>query len=109
MPAIAGAALCLSSCEVAGPGYVASTGVVSTDFALSYGNGYGGMGYYYGPPGLAYYDRGPNISFYRTRYLVPQTHWSHWHGDRRYYYGPGRDRDHDGIPNRFDRHPGRRY
>ena len=107
------AALALTGCEVpGGPTYVESgpaVSSVSTDFVLSYGNGYSGPGYYYGPPGLTYYRRTPGVYYYRSREGVPGHYWGRWHGDRRHYGGPGgayRDHDHDGVPNRYDRRPG---
>lgn len=36
-------------------------------FSLSFGNGYAGRGYYYGPPNTSYYDRQPGVTYYRTR------------------------------------------
>jgi hypothetical protein len=128
VPAAAG--LLLTSCEVpdVDTGY-ATGGTVSTDFVLSYGNGWSGPGYYYGPPGLSYYRHTPGVYYYRSREVVPSNYWGRWHGDRRYYGGPARnwdhdhdgrhgggrsggyDRDHDGIPNRYDNRPNypRRY
>jgi hypothetical protein len=62
---------------------------------------------------------------------VPRSYWSHWHGDRRYYWeghgqggsghydnrrrdydrdGSGRrDYDRDGVPNQWDRRPNNPY
>src|SRR5688572_26189495 len=80
--------LALVGCE--GPGGMVDSApvVVSSDFALSYGNGYGGPGYYYGPPGRGYYARGAGVQYYQTRNHVPSHYWGQWHGDRRYYGGP---------------------
>jgi hypothetical protein len=104
--------MALTGCEVPGAAVYAGGTTVSTDFALSYGNGYSGPGYYYGPLGLSYYRSGPGVYFYRTRQVVPSHYWARWHGDRRYYGGPARswgDSDHDGVPNRWDRRPGNPY
>ncbi len=39
-----------------------------TTFRLSFGNGYRGRGYYYGPPGLSYYYESPGV------YFMPRTY-----------------------------------
>lgn len=36
-------------------------------FSLSFGSGYAGRGYYYGPPGASYYYRQPGVTYYRSR------------------------------------------
>ena len=46
-----------------------------TSFALSFGTGYAGPGYYYGPPGAAYYYERPYVRYYRNRYDVPRSYW----------------------------------
>jgi hypothetical protein len=47
---------------------------------------------------------------HRPGYYYEPARWSH-RGDRYYYSRPGwrRDRDGDGVPNRFDRAPGNPY
>jgi hypothetical protein len=40
-------------------------------FTISFGTGYAGRGYYYGPPGAAYYYERPDVRYYRTRAHVP--------------------------------------
>lgn len=114
-PLAAAAALCLSSCEVAGPGAYYSGAAysagptVSSDLVLTYTSGYAGTGYYYGPRGYNYHHRGPGVYYYRTREVVPNTYWTHWHGDSRYYGGPARrydrryDHDHDNDGHRDGR------
>ena len=86
LPALAGAALTLSSCVVTDPGYGYGGSAVVTDFGLTYGSGYAGSGYYYGPRNLRYYNSGPGVHYYRSRSHVPQQHWQHYHGHRN--YGP---------------------
>jgi hypothetical protein len=51
---------------------------------LTFGTGYAGRGYYYGPPGVPYYYQRPGVVFYRDRYSVPARYWS---GQHRPYYG----------------------
>ena len=67
------------------PAYVAPP-VVQYEQPVYYSNGYYGNGVNY------VYERG-----YRQ----------HWRHDHR--FGPYGDRDHDGVPNRFDRAPGNPY
>lgn len=38
-----------------------------SSFSLSFGSGYAGRGYYYGPPGVSYYSRQPGVTYYRSR------------------------------------------
>lgn len=38
-----------------------------SSFSLSFGSGYAGHGYYYGPSNSSYYYRQPGVSYYRTR------------------------------------------
>lgn len=47
-----------------------------TSFSLTFGNGYAGQGYYYGPPGVPYYYSRPGVRYYRSWYLAPRTYWS---------------------------------
>lgn len=79
LPVLAGIALSLSGCIITDTGYYGGP-VVSTDFALSYGNGYRGHGYYYGPPNLGYYGHGPGIIYYESRAHVPRHHWQNYRG-----------------------------
>jgi len=46
-------------------------------FGLTFGTGYAGRGYYYGPPNSAYYYERPDVIFYATRSLVPREYYSH--------------------------------
>ncbi len=43
-------------------------------YALCYGDGYNGRGYYYGPRGASYYYEIPGVVFYRERGLVPREY-----------------------------------
>ncbi|MES2708174.1 MAG: peptidoglycan-binding domain-containing protein [Verrucomicrobiota bacterium] len=56
-----------------------------SSFTLSFGNGYAGQGYYYGPPQTSYYYQRPGVSYYRTRAAVPQVYLS----SPGYYASPG--------------------
>lgn len=56
-----------------------------SSFSLSFGSGYAGRGYYYGPPRAAYYYQRPGVVYYRTREAVPRTYWS----SPGYYASPG--------------------
>ena len=38
-----------------------------SSFTLSFGSGYAGRGYYYGPSNSSYYYRQPGVSYYRSR------------------------------------------
>jgi len=55
----------------------------------------------YVQPQSVYYDRG----YYGRGYY--ERDYRHWRHDRR--HGAYGDRDHDGVPNRFDRAPGNPY
>jgi hypothetical protein len=69
-------------------------------FTLSFGTGYAGRGYYYGPPHSAYYYERPEVRYYATRGAAPREYYSR--GDnhssgaavqqalarRGYYHGP---------------------
>lgn len=77
-----------------------------SSFTVTFGTGYLGRGYYYGPPGAAYYYDAPGVVYYRTRSAVPRAYWNdyydgdrsvHWSLEARvqralsrrgYYYGP---------------------
>lgn len=48
-------------------------------FTLSFGNGYRGQGYYYGPPNSPYYYERPDVNYYSNREAAP----------REYYENPG--------------------
>lgn len=43
-------------------------------FGLSFGTGYRGRGYYYGPPGVPYYYQAPGVIFYSSRASVPSRY-----------------------------------
>lgn len=47
-----------------------------SSFTLSFGSGYAGNGYYYGPPNAAYYYERPGVTYYRTRAVVPREYYS---------------------------------
>jgi hypothetical protein len=53
----------------------------STSFTLSFGTGYAGRGYYYGPPNSSYYYQRPGVYFYRSWDRVPRSY-------RGYSYAP---------------------
>lgn len=74
-----------------------------SSFTLSFGTGYAGRGYYYGPPGMPYYYQGPGVVYYSRREYVPRQYWgspayrNHYGVEadvqrelarRGYYYGP---------------------
>ncbi|HEY5893834.1 MAG TPA: peptidoglycan-binding protein [Chthoniobacterales bacterium] len=76
-----------------------------SSFTITFGTGYRGRGYYYGPPGAAYYYDAPGVGYYRTRSAVPRGYWGDYYEDRGgrwsiearvqralsrrgYYYGP---------------------
>ncbi|HEY5753474.1 MAG TPA: peptidoglycan-binding protein [Chthoniobacterales bacterium] len=78
-----------------------------SSFTVTFGTGYRGRGYYYGPPGAAYYYDAPGVVYYRTRSAVPRGYWGDYYYDedrggrwsvearvqralsrRGYYYGP---------------------
>ena len=52
-------------------------------FSLSFGTGYAGRGYYYGPPGIGYYYARPGVSYYPNYYSVPRVYYGNGGG----YYG----------------------
>jgi hypothetical protein len=49
-------------------------------FVLSFGTGYAGRGYYYGPPGAPYYYQSPGVRYYATRNVVPREYLSSSYG-----------------------------
>lgn len=54
-------------------------------FSLSFGNGYAGQGYYWGPPNAAYYYQRPEVRYYRSRDYVPRAYLRGYSG----YGSPG--------------------
>lgn len=44
-------------------------------FVITFGTGYAGRGYYYGPPGMPYYYRAPGVVYYNNRARVPGRYW----------------------------------
>lgn len=46
-----------------------------SNFGITFGNGYAGRGYYYGPPSMPYYYRGPGVIYYNRRAMVPSRYW----------------------------------
>jgi hypothetical protein len=52
-----------------------------SSFTLSFGSGYAGRGYYFGPPSAGYYYQRPGVVFYRSWDSVPYAY-------RRYSYAP---------------------
>lgn len=52
-----------------------------SNFTLSFGNGWAGRGYYFGPPSAAYYFQRPGVIFYRSWEAVPRAY-------RGYSYAP---------------------
>jgi len=115
-------ALFLCGCET--PGTVYHRPGSQTQFVVTYGSGYAGPGYYYGPPNLPYYSYQPGIVFYRTREEVPRRYFitpetpGHRHharivppplssftvnlgngyAGRGYYYGPPKLHYYDRLP-----------
>jgi Ni/Co efflux regulator RcnB len=69
-------------------------------FTLSFGTGYAGRGYYYGPPHSAYYYERPEVRYYATREAAPREYYSRGNNNsggaavqevlrrRGYYRGP---------------------
>ena len=45
-----------------------------SSFAVTFGTGYAGRGYYYGPPGVAYFYERPGVYYYRTREAIPREY-----------------------------------
>jgi hypothetical protein len=52
----------------------------SSSFVVSFGTGYAGRGYYYGPPGVPYYYQAPGVRYYATRSVVPRSYWGSGYG-----------------------------
>jgi len=48
----------------------------SSSFTLSFGNGYAGRGYYYGPPQSPYYYDRSDVHYYATRSAAPRAYYS---------------------------------
>ena len=48
----------------------------SSSFTLSFGNGYAGSGYYYGPPQSPYYYDRSGVHYYATRSAAPREYYS---------------------------------
>lgn len=46
-----------------------------TGFTLSFGTGYAGRGYYYGPPNSAYYYQRSDVRYYATREAAPREYY----------------------------------
>lgn len=46
-----------------------------SSFTLSFGTGYAGRGYYYGPPYSSYYYERPEVRYYATRTVVPREYY----------------------------------
>ena len=44
-------------------------------WTITFGTGYAGRGYYYGPPGAGYYYNAPGVVYYRTRESVPSRYY----------------------------------
>jgi hypothetical protein len=49
--------------------------IPSAGFALTFGTGYAGRGYYYGPPNSSYYYQRPGVMYYATRDLAPREYY----------------------------------
>ena len=48
----------------------------SSTFILSFGTGYAGQGYYYGPPNSPYYYQRSDVRYFSTRESVPRDYYS---------------------------------
>ena len=46
-----------------------------SSFVISFGTGYAGRGYYYGPPNASYYYQTPGVVYYRSREAVPRQYY----------------------------------
>jgi hypothetical protein len=82
--ATAAGAVALFACSCVGPDgtYVTAGGVgygvparTYSNYTVTYGSGYAGTGYYYGPPNLRYYSRSPGVVYYSSRSSVPTHYW----------------------------------
>lgn len=51
----------------------------STSFVISFGNGYAGQGWYYGPPQSKYYYQRSGVVYYRRKEDVPRHYWGGGH------------------------------
>src|SRR5688572_19021108 len=47
----------------------------TSTFVLSFGSGYAGRGYYYGPPNAVYYYERPGVRYYASRDVVPRGYY----------------------------------
>jgi hypothetical protein len=47
----------------------------SSTFVLTFGNGYAGRGYYYGPANASYYYERSGVRYFRDRDSVPSQYW----------------------------------
>lgn len=47
-----------------------------SSFVLSFGSGYAGRGYYYGPPNAVYYYERPGVRYYANREVVPHGYYA---------------------------------
>lgn len=48
-----------------------------SSFTVTFGTGYAGRGYYYGPPGMPYYYQAPGVVYYRSRSVIPSRYVVH--------------------------------
>lgn len=46
-----------------------------SSFVITFGTGYAGRGYYYGPPNSSYYYERSGVAYYPTREAVPGHYW----------------------------------
>lgn len=53
----------------------------SSSFVISFGSGYAGRGYYYGPPNAGYYYQRSGVVYYPTREAVPRHYWGGGYDD----------------------------
>lgn len=51
-----------------------------TSWSVSFGTGYAGAGYYYGPPDADYYYEGSGVAYYPRRELVPSRYYGSSYG-----------------------------
>jgi Putative peptidoglycan binding domain len=49
--------------------------VSRSSYTVTYGTGWRGRGYYYGPPGAAFFYETPGVAFYTSRGAVPVRYW----------------------------------
>lgn len=50
-----------------------------SSFVLSFGNGYAGQGYYYGPPNSRYYHQRSDVRYYSSRNAAPREYYNRDH------------------------------